>query len=149
MDLQLLKTYAVGFIGTPYHFGGDNPVSGFDCSGLVSELCRASGLLPWNARLNAQQLFDRFKGLYRGADFPALGDLVFYGADEKTITHTAFCLDAYSILEAGGGDEKTINLSVAAEQDAFVRVRPYNYRKFAPLILRPIYPLTIDTRGMT
>ncbi len=140
MNLELLKNYAVGFVGRPYYYSGDNPISGFDCSGLVSEILRAAGVLPWNVRLSAQPLFYRLKPLSGTPQFPALGDIAFYGASADAITHVAFCLDGYSILEAGGGDEKTINASVAASQDAFVRIRPWSYRKFPPMLLRPTYP---------
>jgi cell wall-associated NlpC family hydrolase len=146
MDLELLKTYAVSLVGVPYKYGGDNPISGFDCSGLVSELCRASGLVPWSYRENAQQIYTRFSRLYRTTPYPALGDISFYGASEALITHVAFCLDTYSILEAGGGDERTLYPSVAAQQDAFVRIRPWNYRKFQPIILRPVYPTVVGGR---
>lgn len=33
---------AIGLVGTPYHYGGDSPQGGFDCSGLVQFVFRDS-----------------------------------------------------------------------------------------------------------
>jgi hypothetical protein len=33
------------------------------------------------------------------------------------------------MLEAGGGNSKTTSLAVAAEQNAYVRIRPIRFRK--------------------
>lgn len=128
MDPLLLKAYAISLIGTPYFYGGDDPVSGFDCSGLVCELLRASGVVPWNYRTNAQGLFDEVKKKY-GPVQPRLGALAFYGKSLFSIDHVAFCLDAFTILEAGGGDHTTLNLPQAIKQNAFVRMRPLRFRK--------------------
>ena len=43
---------AIGLVGTPYHYGGNTPESGFDCSGLVDYVFRdAAGVeLPRTAQ---------------------------------------------------------------------------------------------------
>ena len=43
---------ALGLVGTPYRYGGNNPQSGFDCSGLIGYVYRdAAGLqLPRSTR---------------------------------------------------------------------------------------------------
>ena len=40
--------------GTPYLWGGDDPMSGFDCSGMVVELLKVSGHLNENEDLSAK-----------------------------------------------------------------------------------------------
>jgi cell wall-associated NlpC family hydrolase len=43
---------AIGLVGTPYHYGGNTPQSGFDCSGLVGYVFRdvAGIVLPRTAQ---------------------------------------------------------------------------------------------------
>lgn len=39
--------YAVGLVGTPYHYGGNTPDSGFDCSGLIGHVFQTrAGVAP-------------------------------------------------------------------------------------------------------
>jgi cell wall-associated NlpC family hydrolase len=128
MDLQLLKIYALSLVGTRYFYGGDDPISGFDCSGLACELMRAAGVVPWNFRSNAQGLFAAVKGVM-GPTQPCLGALAFYGKSLSDIDHVAFCLDETTMIEAGGGDATTLTPEVASRQNAFVRLRPIRFRK--------------------
>ena len=74
--------YAFGLVGTPYRYGGNTPETGFDCSGLIGHVYRASaGLAPprtvaalpgWGGPVS--------QGRIRS------GDLVIF-ADQGTVTH--------------------------------------------------------------
>lgn len=143
MNRALLQAYALSFIGAPYRFGtapggGDDPVRGFDCSGLVSELLRASGVVSFGYRENAQGMLTRFATIETFTG-PRFGDLAFYGKGVTTISHVGFCLDENTMLEAGGGDASTVTLDVASERNAFVRLRPILYRKDFVCLARPPY----------
>jgi cell wall-associated NlpC family hydrolase len=76
---------AIGLVGTPYHWGGNTPESGFDCSGLVDYVFRtAAGLaLPRTSREMAA--LDAPK-IARGALQP--GDLLFFGHRHR-VNHVA------------------------------------------------------------
>lgn len=75
--------YAMGLMGTDYRFGGNNPESGLDCSGMVSYIYRqAVGLdLPHNAYQIAQ--------LGRKIPVSELrpGDLVFFNTLHRPYSH--------------------------------------------------------------
>ncbi len=125
--------YAKLFIGTVYKIGGDNPMAGFDCSGLICEVLRAYGYLSYNERLNAQQLWERFSKsgqvvITRYADIQA-DDLIFFGSDTLK-GHVSIATNVMNqMVEAGGGDFSTDTLVEATERDAFVRLRPTTMRK--------------------
>jgi hypothetical protein len=72
----------------------------------------------------------------------AAGALVFYGSESR-ITHVAFCIDTFRVLEAGGGNSTTQTPTDAARQNAYVRVRPARQRRDLVSIIMPKYP-----RGM-
>lgn len=75
--------YALGLIGNRYQFGGRNPDSGLDCSGMVSWIFeQVAGLrLPHNAA--------QIAGLARPVERAALqpGDLVFFNTSGKPHSH--------------------------------------------------------------
>ena len=132
---EIIYDYAKAFIGKPYLWGGNNPLSGFDCSGLVIELLKAWGKFP-DQDSNAQGLFlyYRNKGNIpsQKCDF---GKLCFYGKDLNSLTHVSFGIDYKYCLTASGGGSKTLTEEDAIRQSAFVKIRPFNYRKDLKAIL--------------
>lgn len=69
---------AMALVGTPYHWGGNTPAGGFDCSGLVDYIYRnaANIALPHSSRDMAS--VDGRK--VRSMDDLISGDLVFFGS---------------------------------------------------------------------
>ncbi|KKK93046.1 hypothetical protein LCGC14_2696780, partial [marine sediment metagenome] len=97
-DRQVATRLAWHFIGLPYIWGGDDPVLGFDCSGLVIELLRSVNRLPRKGDWTASTLSRMFPSILS----PQEGALVFYGGSDK-ITHVAYCINSKLCIEAGGG----------------------------------------------
>ena len=120
-------------LGTPYRWGGDDPVAGLDCSGLVVEILKSVGLLPRDGDWSAAQLAEHFTRpgaphpVYRPLSAIPAGALVFWGAPK--ITHVEL---AWRVLERGptltigasGGGSATVDLAAAERQNAYVKVRP-------------------------
>lgn len=118
--------YLKCFIGSRYQWTGEGPYNiGFDCSGLVQEGLRAFGFVGQEDR-NSQNLYEFL--LQKGAkhvlagDFLAVGDVVFFGKDNKSITHIGVMINNWQYIEAGGGDSKTVDKGM-------VRIRPIKWRK--------------------
>ena len=126
--------------GKPYLWGGDDPVGGFDCSGLVCEYCKSMGILPRKERLTANGLYWYFQQQYpevcshiNGAkELPPwgeCGDLVFFfwkpdWTTEQRISHVEICLNNYQTIGASGGGSDCIDAQVAIDKNAFIKVRP-------------------------
>lgn len=124
-----LVEYARAFIGTPYIYGGDNPIIGFDCSGLVSEVHRAFGLIGYRDRFTSQYFYEKYaaKFIPRTQGHIQRNDILFFGREGK-VKHVAIAYNSDNMIEAGGGDEYTIDTSAAGKNDAFVRIRPISNR---------------------
>jgi len=109
---------AIALVGTPYHFGGNTPQGGFDCSGLVGYVFRdAAGVaLPRTARdisdLKARRL-DR--------DELQAGDLVFF-ADGRHISHVGIYVGEQRFVHApnSGGTVRLDTLDGAWWREHFV-----------------------------
>jgi hypothetical protein len=76
---------AIGLVGTPYHWGGNTPESGFDCSGLVDYVFRTA----------AGVVLPRESGEIADVDGPRIsadrlqpGDLLFFGKHRR-VSHVA------------------------------------------------------------
>lgn len=137
MNLELLKLYALTFVGINYKWGGDDPMQGFDCSGFVQELLEAAGIDPLGDQ-TAQGLYNYFITV-SGTTNKELGALAFYGKSTDRITHIAFCLDNKLMIEAGGGGSRTIDIQSAASHNAYIRIRPIDKRKDLVACLMPRY----------
>ena len=141
----MLIRYAMTFIGTRYLFGtapsgGDDPGAGFDCSGFASELLRAAGVLKYRDRLNAQGIYAHLR---TGGEIcePRAGAFSFYGKSATEISHVGFCIAPGYMIEAGGGDETTLDTTTAARQNAFTRIRPVRFRRDFVACVMPAYPI--------
>ena len=87
---------AIALIGTPYHFGGNTPLGGFDCSGLVAYVFRdAAGVaLPRTSRQMSEldvPTIDR--------DDLQAGDLVFFRGG-RAISHVGIYVGKHRFVDA-------------------------------------------------
>ncbi len=119
-----------GELGTPYRWGGNDPMEGFDCSGLVIEGLKSVGLLPRNGDWSAEQLArEVFAAKPRCPPAPILpGCLVFFADSAQhiyhvEIVHSVIGGKVFTIGAAGGGSATT-SIDAAEAQDAFVKIRP-------------------------
>jgi cell wall-associated NlpC family hydrolase len=133
--IQSAINYAWSFLGTPYRWGGENPMEGYDCSGFVQEILRSVDLDPRGDQ-TAQTLYNTMKG--RKGDILEPGSVVFYGKWDQ-ITHVAFAINRSQIIEAGGGGRAVKSIEDAKRYGAFVRIRPYDYRNDLVDIIYPSY----------
>jgi cell wall-associated NlpC family hydrolase len=135
MTRELFKFACLQFLNLPYKWGGDDPIKGYDCSGLVQDLYAMIGLDPKGDQ-TAQALYHYFNS--RCIEGPRqLGTLTFYGKSTLAITHVGMMLDEMHMIEAGGGGSQTNSLDAAAEANAFVRIRPFNHRKDLVAVITP------------
>ena len=74
---------AVGLVGVPYRYGGNNPKAGFDCSGLIMYVYnKAAGIkMP----RTIQDMSN--KGIGIDNQPPAPGDLVFFNTTGEKYSH--------------------------------------------------------------
>ncbi len=74
---------AISLVGTPYHYGGNTPEGGFDCSGLVTYVYR--DMLDLNLPRTSRELAT-MQGPRIATAHLASGDLVFFG-NGKDVSH--------------------------------------------------------------
>lgn len=118
-ERQRLLYYAYTLIGTPYYYGGNHVVTGFDCSGFVNLVLKRFRLVPQQDH-NSQMLLDLFR--QHQTDQIEPGNLIFYGKGQSVIRHVAILIDEHLILECGRGTSRTKDLATAIHQRACVQV---------------------------
>ena len=126
--------YAKHFIGTPYHWGGDSPMEGFDCSGFIVEVLQAVGKLQ--ARdYSAHDLYMLFKPNVVVLGYA--GCLAFWLDASGHAVHVMLMVDNGHVIGATGGGSATLTEEDAERQNAFCKMRPLGYRKGTPVIIDP------------
>lgn len=138
--MNLLTLYALSFVGIPYRYGGNSPMAGLDCSGVVCELLRAGGVI--NKDMSAQQLYDHLL-IYGASANPGPGAIAFFGKSDEDISHVGFCINRDLMIEAAGGDETTLTLDDAVKKNAFVKISPVTRRRDLVGTLMPAYRLSL------
>ena len=137
MTKALFLHSSLRFLNLPYYWGGDDPMRGYDCSGLVQDLLAQLGLQPPHD-MTSQQIHNYFLDPNRGLiDHFDTGTLTFYGKSKTQINHVGMILLGKTMIEAAGGNSTTVTLERAIAQNAFVRLRPYDRRKDLVAIIHP------------
>ena len=130
LKAQFLRASAVrylwSFLGLPYRWGGDDPVHGFDCSGLIVEVLQGVGLLPHGSDFTANGLFLRWKD--NVVDKGYAGCICLWFNQAGLATHVEMMADDIHTIGASGGGSATTSTEAAATQNAFVKQRPLGYR---------------------
>ncbi len=106
---EIVKT-AESFIGVPYHYGGDSPDEGFDCSGLTMAVYQLNGLdLPRSSR-------EQFRiGEPVGRNELARGDLVFFSTQrDGKVSHVGIYVGNGRFIHAPGRGKKVTVDSVSS-----------------------------------
>lgn len=135
----VLMAYADSLLGTPYKWGGNNPLEGLDCSGMIVELLKSAGERLPAPDMNSQQLFNYYQAGNGEWNRQTEGALAWFGKSVTQITHVAILRDRYRIQEAGGGSRDIVTRDAAEKEGAFVRIRPIGYRNDLVAIIRPYY----------
>ena len=123
---QIAGDIAMRFLGSPYIWGGDDPVRGFDCSGYVIEILKSVGKLPRSGDWTAQGLWNLLKN--KEVDKPYFGCLVFWKNSNGRIIHVEFAMSDELCIGASGGGSRTLSNEDAIRQNAYIKVRPYASR---------------------
>jgi cell wall-associated NlpC family hydrolase len=74
---------AVGVVGVPYRYGGNNPKGGFDCSGLIAYVYSKSANMKLPRTI--QEMSTKGQSVENQA--PAPGDLVFFNTTGEKYSH--------------------------------------------------------------
>jgi len=125
---MLAIDYAWSFLGKWYLWGGDDPMSGFDCSGLVMEVLQAVGLVDRGSDMTAAGLWHHFQE--QRVEKPYEGCLVFYRSlTREKIVHIELCLDEDFAIGASGGGSWVKTIEDAKKSNAFIKIRRIDSRK--------------------
>jgi cell wall-associated NlpC family hydrolase len=137
MNIESALDYIKSFYLVPYKWGGDD-FTGIDCSGLALEYLKAVGITLPASDMTAQSLHDFLLiSSYKSVIGP--GALAFYGKSDKEISHVTILDSTTHCIGANGGNSNCLTLDDAKKYNAFVKLRPIEYRQDLVSILMPRY----------
>ena len=107
LSIDELAALSKRFLGLPYTWGGTTSY-GYDCSGYTQMLVRRGGvLMPRDAQPQAD--WDRMTRIERSGLKP--GDLLYFGANAKKITHTGFYLGGGEFIHSTTNTHPVLQIS--------------------------------------
>lgn len=112
---------AVGLVGVPYRYGGNNPKAGFDCSGLIGYVYLKSA----NIKLPRTIQEMSSKGKNVGDQAPAPGDLVFFNTTGDKYSHAGIYVGKGRFVHApsSGGTVRLEQIESPYWSNRFTEVR--------------------------
>jgi cell wall-associated NlpC family hydrolase len=123
-------------LGKPYIWSGDDPLAGWDCSGLYVYILQSTMRLPPTGDWSAQGLAAQFDAKLLPLAVLRPGMLVFF--NRGTPPHIGHVEMIYAIypegvltIGAGGGGSGTMTREDAIKQNAFVRIRKFDQATYA------------------
>ena len=87
---------AVGLVGVPYRYGGNNPKGGFDCSGLIAYVYQKSANIKLPRTIQEMSA----KGQSVENQPPAPGDLIFFNTTGEKYSHAGIYVGQGRFLHA-------------------------------------------------
>lgn len=126
-EIENAIKYAWKLVGTPYIWGGDDPMAGFDCSGLIVELLKSVGMISEIDDYTAEGLRKKYLS-NEVQKIGKPGQLVFRTNDEEVAFHVAIVIDDITIIHAAGAGLSCKNIQDAILKNAYVK--PRNLREF-------------------
>jgi len=109
--------FAKQYIGTPYSWGGEDPESGFDCSGFVYYVLSSCGHTV-SRTANGQNA----DGMDVGLSLIQPGDIVVFGSGSSA-THTAIYAGEGTIVHALNEASGVVCSSLSDYSDPVISVR--------------------------
>jgi len=113
-------------MGLPYKWGGNDPLSGFDCSGLMVEVLQTVGLMGRGSDDTA----DGLSRMFNETEVFQPGVMVYWDWNKdgridhvEMIAHVDEDGEIYTV-GASGGDNSTSSVQAAIMADAYVKMRP-------------------------
>jgi cell wall-associated NlpC family hydrolase len=106
LEIPELVELSRRFLGLPYTWGGSS-AQGYDCSGFTQMLCRRGGVgIPRDAQPQAD-----WPGMTKveRADLQP-GDLLYFGASAKKISHTGFYIGGGQFIHAATHEHPVIQI---------------------------------------
>jgi len=106
----------------PYKWGGDDPLQGFDCSGMVIEGLKSVGLIGESDDYSANGLLLYFRDDNQSPmmDDPYMGCLIFFLNSTLKAIHIGVALDSDFMIHAGGGGRPRFSLYEAIHYSPFL-----------------------------
>jgi len=109
--LKIAKTQ----LGTPYHYGGRSPQTGFDCSGLVQYSYKMVGI---SVPRTTKQLYNASSPVQR--KYLRAGDLVFFRTYRHKVSHVGLYLGNNKFIHAPSSGKR---VNIANMNDRYWRKR--------------------------